>query len=76
MRVSCIAEEKQEKYTFKVEGIQGNACISFDIVFIDDLFERCTFAYRGTYSREQWKLLAKIEEAISEIEHEKGIENG
>jgi len=38
------------------------------IVFENGKFSRCDFPFRGTYTREQWKALAAIEEEIHRIE--------
>ena len=38
------------------------------ITFENGKFSRCDFPFRGTYTREQWKALAAIEEEIHRIE--------
>jgi len=38
------------------------------IVFENGKFSRCDFPFRGTYTREQWSMLAEIENEIHRIE--------
>jgi hypothetical protein len=38
------------------------------IVFENGKFSRCDFPFRGTYTREQWSMLAEIESEIHRIE--------
>lgn len=38
------------------------------IFFVNGVFERVWFGFKGNYSREQWKVLAQIEKQISKIE--------
>ena len=38
------------------------------ITFENGKFSRCDFPFKGTYNREQWSMLAAIEEEIHRIE--------
>jgi hypothetical protein len=38
------------------------------ITFENGKFSRCDFPFRGTYTREQWSMLAEIENEIHRIE--------
>jgi hypothetical protein len=38
------------------------------IVFENGKFSRCDFPFKGTYNREQWSMLAEIENEIHRIE--------
>ena len=38
------------------------------ITFENGKFSRCDFPFRGTYNREQWSMLAEIENEIHRIE--------
>ena len=39
-----------------------------EIIFENDVFVRCDFPLRGTYSRNGWRILAGINEMITRIE--------
>ena len=41
------------------------------IEFVDGVFAKADFPFKGSYSRDQWGDLAKIAQKIQEIEHEK-----
>jgi hypothetical protein len=38
------------------------------ITFENGKFSRCDFPFKGTYNREQWSMLAEIENEIHRIE--------
>ena len=38
------------------------------IIFENGKFSRCDFPFKGTYNREQWSMLAEIENEIHRIE--------
>ena len=58
-----IKVTKMDDYEFEVE--EGNI---IHIVFENGEFSRCSFGFSGTYTREQWKILAAIEKKITELE--------
>jgi hypothetical protein len=44
--------------------------IIIKIHFVDKMFDHCTFSFTGPYTREHWRVLAEIEQKISEIEEQ------
>jgi hypothetical protein len=38
------------------------------ITFEDGRFQKCTFPFAGNYTREQWRMLAELENEICRIE--------
>lgn len=57
-----------KEYTFKITDEQG-FCGEASIIFENGKFHRCTFPFHAHYTREQWKILALLEQQISALEN-------
>ena len=55
--------------TFEYRYIDEHHCWqTVTIIFENRKFKECRFSFSGTYSREEWAILAAIEKLILEIE--------
>ena len=66
---------RRDAYNFKVYGRYDDATSSprtenISIVFLNGKFSGATFTFRGIYTREEWHILAAINEKITEIEEQ------
>ena len=64
-------KEKYETYTYRINGGGSYFIIETGkiiLTFVDGKFFKAEFPFVGMYSRNGWRILAAIEQKISEIE--------
>ena len=64
-------KETRETYSFQINsggelGVEETGTVT--ITFLNGKFEKCHFPFAGNYTRNGWRILAAIEQKISEIE--------
>lgn len=66
----CKAEQR-DTYTLTINGGEEHRieeCGEVQIVFVNQKFKEAKFPMNGSYTRNGWRILAAIEQKISQIE--------